>query len=249
MTPVRRLNLTAIHNIRDLGGYPVPGGVTRFGAYLRSEAPVGLPPQELDALLSYGVRTCIDLRSDQEKKARPSQLMFCTDYHDLALFNKSAVFRTLPDEHFNWGEKYIQMMENGREWLCKVLHVCAQARPGTVLFHCTTGKDRTGVITCCLLSIAGADPADIAADYCVSQLYLRHIYRGICDAALDLGQGDYPGITMDSPLFRTPASAMETLIGYLEEHYGGAAAYLTAIGVPEADMAAIRARLVDADPA
>jgi len=41
-----------------------------------------------------------------------------------------------------------------------------QRRPGCVVFHCAGGKDRTGLLALVLLTLAGAAPEEIIADYC-----------------------------------------------------------------------------------
>ena len=50
------------------------------------------------------------------------------------------------------------------------------AAPGGVLYHCTAGKDRTGILSALLLELAGVARADIVANYQVSYtLSLIHI--------------------------------------------------------------------------
>ena len=39
MEYTRRYLMDGLHNLRDLGGYAVPGGITRFGVLLRSDLP------------------------------------------------------------------------------------------------------------------------------------------------------------------------------------------------------------------
>ena len=43
-----------------------------------------------------------------------------------------------------------------------------EAAPGGVLFHCGHGRSRTGLISLLVLALAGVAPADIAADYALS---------------------------------------------------------------------------------
>lgn len=251
--PTRRLRLKNLFNTRDLGGFPTAsGGTTRFGIFLRSEAPVGLPDEDILALKSYGVTTSMDFRSTGETQSRPSDLRPLLPYHHCPLFHEAAIPgapkkpRPAPPKNLDWGREYINMAESSHQWAKEVLTIAAQTS-GALLYHCTTGKDRTGLMTCYLLSIAGVDKADIVADYSVSQIYLEPVYEKIRSGVMRLGgaPGNGPQPKMDESFFRTPPEAMETLIGYLEETYGGVVAFLRTIGVSEETMEAIRRRFVE----
>ncbi len=278
MTKARRLLLKDLYNARDLGGFPTAdGGVTRFGIFVRSEAPCDLCQEDIDALASYGITTSIDLRGSGEKNSRPSSLKGSgvIEYIEKPLFNEAAIFDDKdrdasrpggPGHHggpghggpggppqgggmpnHDWGEQYKQMAEEARQWAIDVLNIAATC-DGALLYHCTTGKDRTGLFTCYLLSICGVARADIAADYCVSQVYLEPVYARMRSGMMDLGpapEGQDGGPhKMDDSFFNTPAEAMLKLIDYLTENYGGVVEYLRLIGVSEETMDAIRGKFV-----
>lgn len=255
----RRLMMKGLYNARDLGGFPTGDGkATRFGVFVRSEAPVDLPPEDIQYLRDYGVTASMDFRSTGEVRARPSDLTEKMPYYPKPLFNEAAVVggpKPKPPIHKGWGEQYISMAEESRDWAREVLDIAAK-NPGALLYHCTTGKDRTGLMTCYLLSIAGVGREDIAADYCVSQVFLEPVYEKMRSGAMNLGPApagapgpdgkDAPpmGPPMDESFFQTPASAMLTLIDYLNETYGGVVSYLEKIGVSRETLEAIRSKLV-----
>lgn len=272
----RRLPLLGLYNARDLGGFPTSdGNATKFGVFVRSEAPCALPGQDIDDLIDYGVTVSIDLRGSGEKKSRPSDLSKQSgiEYYEKPLFNEAVVIGAdmgktegldNPKAHkrppagvlHDWGEQYKRMAEESRAWALDVLTIAAQT-DGVMHFHCTTGKDRTGMLTCYLLSIAGVDRADIAADYCVSQVYLEPLYERIRAGMVNMGipqekdgKGgpggpDKPaGSMMDEAFFQTPASAMFALIDYLTEKYGSVVDYLHLIGVTDEMMEKIRAKFI-----
>ena len=248
--PTRRLMTKGLYNARDLGGFPTKEGkVTRFGVFVRSEAPVDLPDGDIEYLKNYGVTTSMDFRSTMESKARPSDLKPLMPYYHKPLFNEAAMAGSAPTppKMTDWGTQYISMAEEAREWAKDVLNIAAE-NPGALLYHCTTGKDRTGLMTCYLLSIAGVQRPDIAADYCVSQLFLEPVYEKMRSGMLKMGpppEGEKGGHKMDEKFFETPASAMLTLIDYLTETYGGVVEYLTHIGISQETMDAIRAKFVE----
>lgn len=252
--PTRRLLTRGLYNARDLGGFPTADGkTTRFGVFVRSEAPVDLPEGDLDYLRAYGVTASVDLRSTGEVRSRPSDLAQAMPYYHRPLFNEAAMAGSMkhPPKQIGWGAQYISMAEESRAWARDVLTIAAE-NPGALLYHCTTGKDRTGLMTCYLLSVAGVGRADIAADYCVSQVFLEPVYEKMRSGKMRLGLpqgagGQMPPMPkMDESFFQTPASAMLALIDYLDETYGGVVEYLRTIGVEEAVLDALRQKLVEA---
>src|SRR5438309_1708403 len=59
-------------NVRELGGYPIAGGgQVRWRALLRGDNLCRLTPEGCSALVDYGVRTIIDLRSPWELELAP----------------------------------------------------------------------------------------------------------------------------------------------------------------------------------
>lgn len=236
----RRLPLERLYNARDLGGFPTAdGGVTRFGVFVRSEAPCRLPPGDLDYLKDYGVRAALDLRGADEIALRPSDLASCVTCHACPLEGDAESF--VLNEPVRWERVYIARAEENRLWTKTALELAAR-QAGCLLYHCTTGKDRTGLITCYLLSIAGVSREDIAADYCVSEVYLQPVFRAMREGKVAVRR-EKP--EFDETIFHTPASAMLALQDYLTGRYGSVTGYLRTAGVSDETMDAIRKKLVE----
>ena len=265
MKKARRLLLKGLYNARDLGGFPTADGcVTKFGVYVRSEAPCKLPAEDIAALKEYGVTASVDFRGSGEKNARPSSLKDIMAYYEKPLFNEAAIFDDKAREAdrgegakppvpghgmvMDWGEQYKQMAEESRRWAAETLDIAADCH-GALLYHCTTGKDRTGLFSCYLLSVCGVSREDIAADYCVSQIYLEPVYALMRTGKMELGPTpdgkDAPDMGGSGFFFTTPAEAMLTLIDYLTEKYGSVVDYLRLIGVKEETMDKIREKFID----
>ena len=154
---IRRLPLKGLYNARDLGGYPVAGGKqTAFGRFVRSEAPCELGEEDIQALADYGITMSMDLRSLREQSVRPSSLKDLPHmaYCSMPLLREAAIPDGQTKTFRPWGEEYIDMAEGAREWAVEALTLAAE-RDGAVLYHCTTGKDRTGLMSCYLLSPGG----------------------------------------------------------------------------------------------
>lgn len=246
----RHLRLQRVYNTRDLGGYETKdGGATRFGVFLRSDAPCELPEEDVQALLDYGVTASMDLRSDGERTSRPSSLRNAANYYEKPLFAQAAILgaKPAPSPDDTWLDRYIDMAESSQAWAVEALRIAAK-NEGCLLFHCTTGKDRTGLLSCYLLSIAGVSREDIAADYCISELFLGPVYQRMLQGRMNLDKTKaLPPIPKEKleAFFHTPAEAMLGLIDYFTEKYGSVVEYLLQSGVPEETISAIRKKLVE----
>ena len=241
----RRLPLTGLCNARDLGGHQTLGGVTRFGAVLRCEAPRALSKEDIDFLRRYGVTVSIDFRGDKEVLRHPSSLENAPgiEYRRVPTYDKQLAFAVggAKGEFVNWGDKYIALVENARNWVCDTLQTIAGSTGG-VICNCTTGKDRTGVISALLLGLCGVPDDDIIADYCVSEIYLKDAYGALLS--------NEPGKTVDinphSPYLRTAPENMAALLGHLSSR-GGVEAYLKSCGITPTQVAALREKLIAPD--
>lgn len=241
MRNYRRLPLDGLMNARDLGGYVAAGGVTRFGVFVRADVPALLSEHDLRFLRDYGLTTVVDLRSEKERKKAPDLLAAQSwlRYTAIPLYDKAAAHgETLDGRHFSWAGHYIRMAENAKDWMRDVLSVLAAA-PGCAMFHCATGKDRTGLIAAALLGLCGVADADIAADYCVSRIYLAPLVAACIQSGRIQTEAD--------PFFATPPENMLQLLAYLHKSYGGMPAYLSACGLPDKTAATLRARLLCPD--
>lgn len=243
MAHVRRLTAAGLMNCRDLGGFAADGGVTKFGVFLRSEAPCCLSADQLRALKDYGLTASFDLRGEPEIQWRPSALEGVFDYRKISLSGGAETFdkKNLPQGEFTWDKVYIRRAENHPHWFRDAVTACAQAE-GCVLYHCTTGKDRTGILTCCLLGAVGVSREDIAADYCLSQVYLQPMFDAMRDGTLTIRPG---ANHFEEYVFQTPFTAMTAFYDYLTQHYGSVLGYLRHVGVTEETLAQLKAKFVE----
>ena len=244
MNHVRRLSIDGLSNCRDLGGFACDGGSTRFGVFLRSEAPCGLTEDAIAALKAYGLTESFDLRGEPEALFRPSSLKDELSYRLISLSGGAETFekKNLPEGEFSWDKVYIKRAVEHRDWFRDAFTACAEAE-GMVLFHCTTGKDRTGILTCCLLGAVGVSREDIAADYCLSEIYLQKMFAGMRDGTLRIREKPSH---YEEYVFHTPFEAMLKFYDFLTENYGSVTGYLKDIGVTDKTIEKLRAKLIQA---
>jgi protein tyrosine/serine phosphatase len=237
----RHLDWDALLNARDLGGLPIAGGGnTQWRAVIRADHLGRLTPRGWQALLAYGVRTVIDLRSSREAAAEPYSLPPGAPLAHLHLpmdqvdARVSALFAAATSR----AEVYGIGADHYPDYNAAVLRAVAAAPAGGVLIHCHSGKDRTGTIACFLLGIVGVPAGEIAADYAESEARLWPDY----ERRLAAGTAEPGGGLFSQP--RADAATMRTFLNYLTGRYGGVRGYLTHAGLRTPDFVALRHRLV-----
>lgn len=166
-------------NIRDIGGVYANSHI-KEGMLIRGRAFLHLTEKDKKEIVDkYNVHTIIDLRSAEERDKEPSQTIVGAKYIPMAIFerkkdgishtekekiDKNSVYRTLPpmkDIYFEFVHGY--SFDN----IVKVVQKIVRARDDEYgfYFHCSEGKDRTGVIAAILLMILGATRKEILKDY------------------------------------------------------------------------------------
>jgi protein-tyrosine phosphatase len=228
----RRLDWDGCFNVRDLGGLPTADGrETRWGAVVRSEAPDLLTADGWSALYEHGIRTIIDLRSDDEltrDAERRADLHIVRRPLD-AVEDAEFWDRGTAGGQFGTPLYYRPFLDHFPHRIVGVLGVIAQARLGGVLVHRAAGRHRTGLITLLLLALVGVAAEDIA-DYALSVSGLARLFT--------LLEG--PGI--DAYLACAGTSAREVIISTLGSL--DVDAYLRVAGLGNVDLAELRARLL-----
>ncbi len=133
----------------------------------------------------------------------------------------------------DWIKVYIAIAENGKDWIRKNMEIVAD-HDGGVLYHCMTGKDRTGLFTAMLLRLCNAYPADIIADYSVSQVNLRPFYLSMMKFPEMLDENGEPDLTKG--FYQTRPETMYEFLRFIDATYGNMRAYLSSCDIPEATL-------------
>ena len=243
----RLVPLEGTLNFRDLGGYPTSDGRrVRWGRIFRSDALGQLTDADLAYLEHLGVRLICDFRDDGEAERAPSRV---PDHPDLRIerFPIGAGGDTndvsgagrdgLTDYVFagevgevtaaTLGEFYVGMLENRTEPLVSVLERVADPANHALVFHCTAGKDRTGVTAALLLSVLGVDDQHILDDYALTDRYrtphrLKEIEPKLAEVGVDLEKV--------RPLFSAQREVLEQTLRMIEERHGSVVGFLTGPG-------------------
>lgn len=246
-TVERALRLSGSVNCRDLGGLPVSaGGRTRFGVLLRSDALLMLTPMDAIALRRLALTTVIDLRQADERARDHSALSGRSgiDEHHVPIWQAIHDAGRLPSDPWDLAAWYHAALDHaGAAFAMSVERLAAST--GASLFHCTVGKDRTGLLAALVLESVGVGRGDVVDDYVLTHERIDPIrIRLIADAeARGIDPVDF--VRMLGADADTLASALE----HLDRRYGGAQAYLLAAGVREESLTRLSSRLVESGPA
>ncbi len=210
---------------------------------MRSEALDRLTEAGWQQLHEYGIRTIIDLRNDDERRASPSPRQFLKDISviDLPLDGIEDV------SFWNWFEGdqrfgatplyYLPHLKRMPERSARVLSAIANAPPGGVLFHCVGGRDRTGLISLLLLAMLGVPGAHIIEDYELSDVRLSNRYKA-------LNKPD-PSAAIKKYLADRGTSAGQLILTLLATV--DPSAHLRLGGLTDAEMTLLRQRLLTGD--
>lgn len=221
---MRRILLCGMENLRDLGGYPLAGRgserFTRWGSLYRGDLPKQVTQADRQRLRELGITTVVDLRSKEEIERKPDPLAQEPGirYLHCPLVGDGRV--PAPDEV---PLSYMEMAD-GTGQMAGALQAIAEA-PQAVLFHCTAGKDRTGVVAALLLWLAGVSEEDILADYIVSGPYLQQMLRAYCEA--------HPSAVICPP----QSAYMSSFLRLFAQRYGTPRQYLEMLGVDAGKLA------------
>lgn len=187
----RAVVLEGTHNTRDFGGLAVSGGTVRAGMLYRSGALCFITPPDEARLRALGVQTVVDLRTPRERER---------DGLDRAGFADTVPHNywwPMTNSRGMGQEAYHYLIRENPEVLRQVFALLARRESYPVLFHCSAGKDRAGIISALVLELLGASREVILDDYLQSQrnraaLVVNPEWIGEVFQAIEAGGGIRP---------------------------------------------------------
>jgi protein tyrosine/serine phosphatase len=238
----RHLPWDACLNVRDLGGFATRDGrTTRWRSLVRADNLCRLTWHGRTALVRYGVRTVIDLRSKKELALEhdPFDRPELADVTYLNLPQLSAEFWARWNHRMTGHEGDLLTLETCRQNIAEMFTAIASAPEGGVLLHCHAGKERTGLAAAMLLAVTGVDAEVINADHVASDAYLEPLYVAWLAQVDDAATRE-----RGTAHLRLDPEQMLLTLKAVEERYGGAERYVLDCGVRRADLERVRERLL-----
>ena len=187
-------------NFRELGGYLTEDGrKIKWHKLLRCGSMAQLTKNDVDYLDQYGVRYIIDLRSPEESNYSPDKYPDKAQYFQdtvypfsFSLFKNLGIINNmrLGASNMDFGRQtYLQMLldPHAQAAYRKMFNVLLEndKEGESVVFHCTAGKDRTGVAAFLILSVLGVSEKQIVEDYLYTNLFFDNYSSETINDALE----------------------------------------------------------------
>lgn len=242
--PGSSIPIPSLPNLRDLGGWATTdGGSVRRGQVFRSTALHALADEDVALFGNLGIRTVYDLRTEAETVKQPDRVLDGVEYRELdvvadspatatALVMEVLVNPPARAELLGGGKGEQAFVDAYRELITlpsawssyhRLFTELAdpKCRPG--LFHCTTGKDRTGWAAAALLLLVGVAEDDVMDDYLLTNAQLLPFLQPHFDEFAAAG-GD-PDVLL--PVLGVEPKYLEASLGEMRAQYGTIEQYFT----------------------
>lgn len=243
----RHVALEGARNVRDLGGLPASGGRrTRPGVVFRGDTLAHLSAADLARLATLELRTVVDLRTASERERAPDRLPAPTidlrtpgflprgNPEMIAAVNAGAL--TAADAVAAMQAQYRLLALEHLDVYREVLDRLCEDDGTPLLFHCASGKDRTGVTAAIVLLAVGVAPDLVREDYLISNFQRRPV---------DLFTDGAQAAAVEQIMAADPRY-LDAALAAAAESYGSFDAYLArGLGYDDRRRSALAARLLD----
>lgn len=232
--PPRVLPLQGASNFRDLGGYSGHRGrTTRWRRLFRSDHLAHLSEVDHAELRALGVSRALDFRGEAERAAAAYQLSGAT-YHALTIepvvvqrmdeLQRQRESITAERMAALMRELYRGLVNDHPHRFAELFEHLLEA-DGPVVFHCTAGKDRTGLAAAFILSALGVSREDIVQDYLLTNDHFRPPRRSQTRAVPSIDSARLPDEAL-AVLWRVETGFLEAALQAIDADHGGMPRYL-----------------------
>ena len=248
-----------LKNFRDLGGIPASDGKkVRHGMLYRSGYLCKISPEKAEYLRDRkGIQTVVDLRSPSELAEHKDVIASGVRYIHLPPLNdqqnpsinrnnRRGVLKSIMAKeggarrHLSDIYRLMVTQKESLEVFGEYLRLLADEKNTGVLWHCTQGKDRTGIAAAIILMVLGVDRKEIMRDYMRTNRSCAWvnfwIYIGVTIAMFSVYAAHSLNLLLSSQKF-----FMEAAFEEIDRVYGGTDAFLhEGLGLTDADIQHLR---------
>lgn len=232
----RRVAVEGTLNFRDLGGYKTASGrQVRWGRVYRSDNLAAAGESGWATIAGLGVRSVYDLRHDAERDRAPSpapeHLGIATTHFPIG--GEAAEAPDLVDLIQGSGPQRFGlefMIEMNRTLINdhatvfgSLITELSEESNLPAVFHCTAGKDRTGMAAALVLEVLGVDREDVLGDYELSTVYRSEYRIEQLRPRLEAAGVDVESVR---PFLSAPRPALAAALDDVDAAYGSVERYL-----------------------
>lgn len=256
---VRKLPFDGAHNFRDLGGYATADGKTlRWGMLYRSDKLSDLSATDEQYLERLDIRRVVDFRSELERDGEPDRI---APDSSIAIVNKPIAIEAAAIDQVadrivasdatveEMGQLLIdanrQMVEDFTPVYREYMQELLVADNYPTVFHCTAGKDRTGLAAALVLSAVGVPRETVMQDYLATNDYTaEHIDKMVM--LIKVGSLFRANSEAVRALFAVEERYLGEAFAAIDTHYGDMDNYLSAgLGLGPVERAKLRSLLLN----
>ncbi|MTV82792.1 tyrosine-protein phosphatase [Secundilactobacillus folii] len=246
------------YNFRDLGGYQtIDGQKVQWQRVIRTASLAYLSNRDQQSLVDYGIKVDVDFRSNTEVSDSPDRIPAGIRYRHLPVFTEDKTDASKSEAELKAEMK--ERQENGRQHMIDVYQemvTMPQAHEAyqnffatllantdahnAILFHCTAGKDRTGMGAAFFLSALGVPRKTVKRDYLLTNKTLSPLIQD------RLKRAESEGITGQSlasvkALMSVSSDYFDAAMKAIETNYGSMQAFLAnALELTDHDIADLK---------
>jgi len=245
------INFKTVENIRDLGGIEtIDGHKIVSKRLLRSSELQHLSKRELDILKNnYDLKVVIDFRSTKSTVTRKDKIDDSIRYLHMIVLNfletntYGTEIKISPDEFFIDIYRSLAVSPDAIATYRDFFRVVLAQEQGCILYHCRSGKDRTGIATTLLLHALGVDKASIYQEHFLTNEVMRPLYE---QKLKELDPSDIDSINFYHALYIAKKEYIDEYYRAIEEKYGSMDRYLREqIGVSDQEIVILRNRYLE----
>ena len=180
------LPMTGGYNFRDLGGVrTLDGRYVKWGKIFRSDDLNNLADKDLEYLAGIPLLSVVDFRSEAEIKVAPDKLPASVkDYYPLSItpgnLNSTADIAGFSISQIDSIMMSINEMlvsdQSCIDVYKELFRLLQEGDKIPLVYHCSAGKDRTGMATALIYLSLGVDEETVLKDYLMSNNYLSGKY-------------------------------------------------------------------------
>ena len=256
------LGMDTVPNLRDVGGYKTRDGKTvARGVAYRSDTFNPMSAEEIKRLERLALKNDYDLRTNAEVKAMPDELPPGVEYHQLnvladekgaAAAELEALLHQPKKANKVLGDGKIEAMfmqvyrafitlPSAKQSYRALFQDLANPEMAPGVFHCTTGKDRTGWAAAALLTLLGVPAETVMADYMRTNDYTLPQFQHAIDAFV-AGGGER---SIALAVLGVKPEYLEASLDEMQKQYGSIESYFSeGLGIDTAGQQALRARFL-----